>query len=142
VELAKKSCRCRYRLQRIERILQSHLDSRLRHELRNALRACMTDFFRTKPAFLPEQAHEKSDRDIVFLSGCLDRFADHGRWCGFLVDRRSGMSRGIGRRCRLRWRGDIRGLLSLRRFNRRSHGSGLGVRWCGRFRLRFGDDER
>ena len=33
--------------------------------------------FSAKPAFLPEQAHEKSDRDIVFLGGSLNRFADH-----------------------------------------------------------------
>jgi hypothetical protein len=47
--------------------------------LRDALRACRTDFFGTKPAFLPEQTHEESDRDIVFLGGSLNRFADHVR---------------------------------------------------------------
>jgi len=51
----------------------------LRHELRDALRACRTDLLGAKPAFLPQQAREESDRYVVFLGGSLDRFADHVR---------------------------------------------------------------
>ena len=69
MKLAKKFCRRRDRLQRIERVSQSHFDRGLRHELRNALRARRADLLGAKPAFLPQQAHKESDRDIVFLSG-------------------------------------------------------------------------
>ena len=79
MKLAKKSCRRRDRLQRIERVSQAHFNGRLRHELRNAPRARRADLRGAKPAFLPQQAHEESDRDIVFLSGGPDRFTDQVR---------------------------------------------------------------
>ena len=61
-------------------VLQPHFNGGLRHELRDAARACRTDLTGVKPAFLPEQASEESDRDVVLLCGILHGFTD--RICG------------------------------------------------------------
>jgi hypothetical protein len=54
-----------YRLDRVERILQTPQSGRPRHELSYSLRARAADGAGIEPALLPDQANEEIERDIV-----------------------------------------------------------------------------
>src|SRR4029077_2789036 len=75
-QITQQAPRCRYRLQRIERIIEAAVVGRLRHELRDAERAGRADHVRSETAFLIEQTNEKMRRQIVAMCGLSERVAD------------------------------------------------------------------
>src|SRR4029077_19738238 len=75
-QITQQAPRCRYRLQRIERIIEAAVVGRLRHELRDAERAGRADHVRSETAFLIEQTNEKMRRQIVAMRGLSERVAD------------------------------------------------------------------
>src|SRR4029077_2978864 len=75
-QITQQTPRRRYRLQRIERIIEASVAGSLLRELRDAERAGRADHVRSETAFLIQETNEKMRRQIVAARGLSERVAD------------------------------------------------------------------
>src|SRR5262249_37538420 len=109
--------RLRNRFERIERVFEAAQSCGCRHELRYALCTCAADRVRLEATFLPDQAGEEINRQIVGRCRVGERLANAKclRWIARVIGRCRWSARVLGRR---RWSALLRRVVRLVNFFR------------------------